>query len=273
MNIIEPPLDRCFIHDSYACRQRKGVHAAVSRYQNWARKNTYVLKLDVQQYFPSIDQQILKEKLARRIKDHDVLALLACIIDAAPANSSTLTRYFPGDDLLTPLERRRGIPIGNLTSQFFANLYLDALDHHIKEGLQVKPYLRYVDDMVILGNDKARLHELRKHVGARLAEDRLCLHPCKAQVTRVCDGLDLLGYRVFPNRRRLRNDNGFRFRRRLKSLAQAFAEGRLSWDDVNASVQSWIGHAQHADTWGLRRRIFSEVGFSRGGTDRMATGA
>ena len=137
----------------------------------------------------------------------------------------------------------------------------------------MKAYLRYVDDMVILGNDKGRLHELRELVAARLAEDRLRLHPSKAQVTRVCDGLDLLGYRVFRNRRRLRNDNGFRFRRRLKSLALGFAAGSLSWDAVNASVQSWIGHAQHADTWGLRREIFSEVSFSKGGADRTATSA
>ena len=136
MNVIEPPLDRRFIHDSYACRKGKGVHAAVTRYQGWARNNAYAMKLDVRQYFPSIDHQILKEKLARCIKDPDVLDLLARIIDAGPADRSTQTYYFPGDDLLTPLERRRGIPIGNLTSQFFANLYLDSLDHHIKERLR-----------------------------------------------------------------------------------------------------------------------------------------
>jgi hypothetical protein len=273
MNVIEPLIDPTFIYDSYACRRGKGVHAAVNRYQGWARSNVYALKMDVQQYFPSMDQDILKDKLNRRIKDPGVLALLTRIIDGGPAYGSPGMPYFPGDDLLTPLERRRGIPIGNLTSQFFANLYLDALDHHIKETLRVKAYLRYVDDTVILGNDKGRLHELRELVRERLADERLCLHPRKAQVTRVRDGLDLLGYRVFADRRRLRNDNGFRFRRRLRRLAQGFADGTLGWDDINPTVQSWVGHARHAGTVGLRRRIFAEVGFSRGGADRTAIGA
>ena len=132
MNIIEPALDRSFIFDSYACRRGKGVHAAVARYQGWARRNAYVLKMDVAQYFPSIDHQLLKEKLRRRIKDRRVLALFDVIIDTSP-EVDRIPVYYPGDDLLTPLERRCGIPIGNLTSQFMANLFLDDLDHFIKQ--------------------------------------------------------------------------------------------------------------------------------------------
>jgi len=263
MQRIEPPTDRTFIWDSYACRKGKGVHAAVDRYQAWAQTYRYVLKMDIQQYFPSIDHDLLKEKLRRRITDMRVLALLDRIIDGSPESTSDLC-YFSGDDLFAPVERCVGIPIGNLTSQFFANLYLDDVDHYIKQVLKVRPYLRYVDDMVVLDYDKHRLAEIRAAVGERLAIDRLRLHPHKAQISPVADGLNLLGYVVYPSRRRLRSDNGHRFARKLRNMAKAYRAGRLEWATVEASVQSWIGHARHADTEGLRRAIFSQAVFTRG---------
>jgi RNA-directed DNA polymerase len=219
--------------------------------------------MDIQQYFPSVDHELLKEKLRRRIKDAQVLDLLARIIDSSP-QSTTEPRYFPGDDLFTPLERRMGIPIGNLTSQFFANLYLDDLDHYMKQVLRVRPYLRYVDDMVVLDQDKTRLAEIRAAVRERLATERLCLHPRKAHISPVADGLNLLGYVVSPTRRRLRSDNGHRFARKFRHMAKAYREWRLEWAIVVASTQSWIGHAQHAETDGLRRAIFSQAVFTRG---------
>ena len=172
MNLIEPPLDCRFIFDSYACRRGKGTHAAVDRYQAWAPQYRYVLKLDIRRYFPSIDHRILKEKLRARIKDHQMLGLLDRIIDGSPESPAN-PGWFPGDDLLTPLERRCGIPIGNLTSQFFANLYLDDFDHWVKEVLRAPAYLRYVDDMVLLDNDKRRLADWRDAIHERLAQERL----------------------------------------------------------------------------------------------------
>jgi len=263
MNLIEPPLDRTFIEDCYACRLGKGVHAAVDRYQAWAQRFTYVLKMDIQQYFSSIDHAILKAKLRRKIKDRHALELLDRIIDGSPP-VDTPPSYFPGDDLLTCLTRRRGIPIGNLTSQFFANLYLDDLDHYIRQNLNFKSYLRYVDDVVVLDNDKIRLAEARAAIRAYLERDRLKLHPRKAHISSVRDGLNLLGYIVYPNHRRLRSDNGHRFARRLKRFAEGYAKGRIEWNEINASVQSWIGHARHADTEGLRRVILSQVVFRKG---------
>jgi len=268
MNVIEPPLDRRFIHDSYACRKGKGVHQAVDRYQCWAQRYRYALKLDVRQYFPSIDQAVLKATLRRHLRDARVLALLDLIIDSGPDLAPAHPVYFPGDSLLAPLERRCGIPIGNLTSQFFANLYLNDLDHGIKEVLQVPAYLRYVDDMVLLADDKEQLWAWRDWIVEQLAAVRLRLHPAKAKVSQVKEGLDVLGYRVFPERRRLRNENGLRFRRRLREFARGYAEGRLDWADFNPSVQAWIGHACHADTWGLREQIFSAIYFQRERAER-----
>jgi len=271
MNLVEPSLDRTFIHDSYACRRRNGVHAAVDRHQIWARRNAYALKMDVSRYFPSIDHDILKAKLCRRIKDARVLALLDRIIDTSPDIEKAPT-YFPGDDLLTPLGRRRGIPIGNLTSQFLANLYLDDLDHYVKQQLKVRAYLRYVDDMVALDDDKGRLAEVRAAVRERLAKERLLLHPLKAHISPSSEGLNLLGYLVFPNHRRLRNDNGHRFSRRMRGFARAYAAGLIDLDDIKPSLQSWTGHAMHADTLRLRARIISRIVFRRG-TGREAAGA
>ncbi len=270
MQVIEPHLDRTFISDSYACRHGKGVHAAVDRYQAWAQTYRYVLKMDIQQYFPSIAHDLLKEKLRRRVKDAAVLDLLDRIIESSP-KSTAEPQYFPGDDLLTPLDRRTGIPIGNLTSQFFANLYLDDFDQYVKQALKVRPYLRYVDDMVVLDQDKTRLAEIRVAVRERLGIDRLRLHPRKAPISPVADGLNLLGYVVYPARRRLRSDNGHRFARKFRRMAAAYQAGRLEWAKVVASTQSWIGHVQHADTEGLRRAIFSQAVFTRGAGQEMAS--
>ena len=270
MQVIEPQLDRTFISDSYACRVGKGVHAAVDRYQAWAQTYRYVLKMDIQQYFPSVDHAFLKEKLRRRIKDARVLDLLDRIIESSPQRT-TEPHYFSGDDLLTPFERQTGIPIGNLTSQFFANLYLDDFDHYMKQVVKVRPYLRYVDDMVVLDCDKSRLTEIRSAVHERLASDRLRLHPRKAQISPVVNGLNLLGYLVYPARRRLRSDNGHRFSRKLRHMAQGYRAGCVEWDTVVASIQSWIGHAQHADTEGLRRAIFSQAVSTRGMGQEMTS--
>ncbi len=249
MRVIEPPLDRRFIHDSYACRKGKGVHAAVDRYQHWARRYAYVMQLDIKAYFPSINHAVLKRVLRHYLKDTQTLTLLDTIIDHSPADE----RAAPGC----------GIPIGNLTSQFFANLYLNRLDHCIKQQLGVTAYLRYVDDLVLLANDKQQFWDwhavivdsLRQHEGLEL-HDPL--------ITPARLGIDLFGYRVWPDKRRLRNDNGHRFARKHRRRARLYAGGRLELADMLPSMQAWISHARHGDTEGLRKAIFSGTVFSRG---------
>ena len=252
LNVIEPVLDKQFISDSYACRKGKGVHAAVDRYQYWAKHYRYALKMDVSRYFPSIDHQRLQAKLARKIKDKPVLQLLNHIIEQTPSACGE-PNY----------GRRCGLPIGNLTSQFFANLYLNDLDYYLKQDCRVKAYLRYVDDLIILSNDKGHLHDLKQQISEYLTTEFLQLHPKKANIFRTDKGVDVFGYRVFPDFRQLRNDNGHRFARKLRAMSQAYGQGRCDFADINPSVQSWIGHALHGDTWGLRKQIFSSVVFSR----------
>ena len=151
-NVLEPVFERSLSFDSYSCRAGKGTHAAVDRCQEFARRYRYVLKADIRKFFPSIDHEILKAAL-RKIKDHDVLWLAGLIIDHANPQERVL-QWFPGDDLFTPLERQRGLPIGNQTSQFFANVYLDALDHFVKDRLRVPGYVRYCDDFLAFSDDK-----------------------------------------------------------------------------------------------------------------------
>ena len=263
MNILEPLLDKRFIADSYACRKHKGVHRAVDRYQQFARDNAYVLKLDIASYFASVDRTILKRQLARRIKDRFVLDLLYRIIDNGPQTHEPEGSLRRGGKVSTG-ERRRGLPIGNLTSQFFANLYLDEFDHWLKETRRVKGYLRYVDDFYLLGNDRRQLWALRDDIAGKLQAIGLKLHAGKTQIYRTTERVDVLGYKISRYRRWLRNDNGFRFQRHLRRMSRMYRDGLMDWPEVNASVRSWIGHARHAETEELREVIFSQIGFKRG---------
>ncbi|MCP5090899.1 MAG: RNA-dependent DNA polymerase [Gammaproteobacteria bacterium] len=261
-NQIEPIFERSFIHDSYACRVGKGTHAALDRFTEFAQRYPFVLKCDVSRFFPSIDHVILKNLVARKIKDPRVLWLVALIIDHSNPQEP-VSHIFPGDDLLTPLEHSIGLPIGNQTSQFFANLYLDPLDHFVKEKLGVPGYCRYCDDFVIFSRDKAFLAEARERCRRFLEGLRLQLHPRKSVIYRVDDGPRFLGFRMFSGHRRLARENVARMRRRLHQLQREFAQGRLEYEDVQQRIQSWIGHARHGDTWKLRKHLFAEVVFTR----------
>jgi retron-type reverse transcriptase len=265
VNVIEPIFDARMIFDSYANRINKGTHKAVDRFTQFARKRNYVLKMDIVRYFPSLDHEILMAAIARKIKDNDILRLVKVILESGkrPTNSDCLW-YFPGDDLFTPWNRTRGLPIGNLTSQFFANVYLDSLDHHIKEKLKCKFYIRYMDDFVIFDNSKNLLKERRQKVIEYLKMLRLKVHLNKAQIWPVAKGTDWLGYRIYPTHRLVRRSNIRKFRRRLQHLAKAYAGGEIQLEQVNSSMMSWIGHVQHADSYGLRKKIFGEVSFQRG---------
>ena len=144
-----------------------------------ARRCRYVLKCDVRKYFPSIDHQILKDLLARAVKCRPTLDLAARIVDASNPQEEVVS-YFPGDDLFTPFDRRRGLPLGNQTSQFFANVYLDPLDQAVNRQLRPEIYARYVDDFVLFGDSQPRLAELRASIEEELCRLRLDMHPGKS---------------------------------------------------------------------------------------------
>ena len=261
-NIIVPIFERSFIHDSYANRTGFGTHRALRRFTQCARSSSYVLQCDIQKYFPSIDRDILKQILRRKIKCRDTLWLIDTIIDAGSAQEVPAC-YFPGDNLLSPLQRRRGLPIGNLTSQFFANVYLSGLDHFIKEQLHIGKYLRYVDDFALFSDDRERLKNARPAIEAYLAGLRLKIHPIKSQLFETRHGANFVGFRILPDRIRVRQENLRRARRRLRRMQAAYADRSQSRHDISQSIRSWVAHLEHGDTWRLRERIFTDLVFRR----------
>ena len=246
---------------SYACRRGKGTHQALDQFTRWGRSNRYVLKMDIRKFFPSMDHEIPKAQLSRVIRDPDVLRLCDLIIDGSN-EQEPVRDYFPGDNLFTPLLCVHGIPIGNLTSQFFGNVYLDALDHFVKERLRVKRYLRYVDDFCCFDDDKERLTEVRAAVQEYLGTLRMKLNEGKSRTRRLKEGVEFLGFVHLPETTRLNQRAVRRQRGRMKTLQEGYRAGLRTWDEVTASLQSWNAHAASGDTWWLRRDVFRATVFS-----------
>ena len=259
VNVVEPLWERRFIFDSYANRVGRGTHRALDRCQQFARRHRYALQCDLKQFFPSIDHTILRGILARHIADEAALRLCDKIIASGVGVLSEAYDmvWFPGDDLLAAL-CPRGLPIGNLTSQFWANVYLDPFDHFVKRELKCPAYLRYVDDFIVFGNDKIQLHEWRAAIIAKLAELRLSLHASRAQVFPVDAGIPFLGFQVYPAHRRLKRRKGVAFQRRFKQLVEQLGAGEIDLERLHASVRGWVNHVRYGDTYGLRRAILGQ---------------
>lgn len=255
-NVIEPIWEARFIHDSYACRVGKGTHAALDRCTYFARRYPYVLQCDVVQFFPSVDHPILRTLLAHHVACPPTLRLMDKIIDSGAGihRERYQMQWFPGDDLLAAT-RHRGLPIGNQTSQFWANVYLHQLDRFAKQDLRCKAYLRYCDDFMLFAPDKPTLHRWRREIEAFLTTLRLKIHDHKTSVHPVRNGIPFLGFLVFPAHRRLARPNGVKFQRRYKRQRQQLARGEISREQLDQSVQAWIAHTGHGDTWGLRRAL------------------
>ena len=259
-NVIVPVFERGFIHDSYANRVGKGTHRAIDRAQFYARRYRYVLPCDVRKFFPSIDHAILRGILARRIRDRDVLWLIDRILDSGAGVLSEEYEmvYFAGDDLFAAC-RPRGLPIGNLTSQFWANCTLDPVDHFVKRELRCRAYVRYVDDMLLFGDDKKQLWRWKQAIMDRLAGLRLTLHERRAQVRPVTEGIPFLGFNLYPHRRRLKRRNGVNYARRFRSLVRDYCAGRITLERLTASARGWANHARHGDTLGLRQAVLGSA--------------
>jgi hypothetical protein len=214
------------------------------------------LPCDIKQYFPSIDHAILREILARKLDDPDVLWLIDKILESGRGVLSEEYEmvYFADDDLFAPL-RPRGLPIGNLTSQFWANCYLAAFDQFVKRELGCRGYVRYVDDFLLFAGDKRTLSTWRREIVTRLAQFRLTIHEQAAAARPCSEGLPFLGFVLFPSHRRLKRRKGIAFRRRLRAAVSAGAAEEMTLDSLNALIRGWVNHVRHADTWGLRRAM------------------
>jgi len=253
--VIEPLFERGFIFDSYANRIGKGSHAAVARYEVFRDRSAHVMRGDIFRYFPAIDHEILKRDLRRRIACERTLWLADAIIDGSNPQEPVHIHY-PGDELLTPVQRWRGLPIGNLTSQLFANIYLDGFDHFCTEVLRARGYLRYVDDFALFHDDQFVLDDWRQRIAVYLAGRRLSLHPRKTMIRATAEPAIFLGYVLSPWGRRLPDQNVRRFRNRWRGLRDRIRAGTIGEDEAAKRIRSWIAHAEHADTWRLRHALF-----------------
>lgn len=254
-NVIEPLFERSFIFDTYANRRGKGTHRALARCQEYARFLPYVLPLDVRQFFPSIDHALLRRLLAAKIGDPGVLWLVDQILTSGEGVLSEAYDmvYFPGDDLFA-INRPRGLPIGNLTSQFWGNVYLSGIDHFVKRELRCPGYVRYVDDLLLFDRSKDALWRAKDAVVKRLESLRLTVHR-GAHPKPAEEGIPFLGFVTFPQRRRLKRRKGVQYQRHLRQALAAFQAGELPAARLAASVQGWLAHVRYGNTAGLRQTV------------------
>ncbi len=262
-NIVEPLFDKTFIEHSYACRAGKGTHRALDRAQKFSRVNSHVLQCDIQKYFFTIDHQILLSIITRKIKDDKAVWLAKLIIKSVVSGEP---RVISGEKTRHPpltTNHYKGLPIGNLTSQFFANLYLNELDYFVKFELKEKYYLRYMDDFLIFGNDKKHLHKIKEEIGDFLGRNlRINLHPKKSIVISIKSGVDFCGFRIFRDYRRLRKVNIKFFLKRMKNMQKLFKAGRIEIKDISRSLRCWVAHASYGNTYNLRKELFKKLAFS-----------
>jgi RNA-directed DNA polymerase len=261
------------------------THGAVQQLQQLAQKFPWVLRADVRQHFPSIDHAVLLRALETQIPEPDVMALVRTIVasgdgldltdgingmagragrfdtagllDAARgAGAAPPHEPFPGDDLLAAC-RPRGLPIGNLTSQFWSNCYLHALDLLVVRELRCPGYVRYVDDFALFAHSKQQLWDCKAAVLERLQSLRLRAHEGSMQVVPTRAGTPWLGFVVYPSHMQVKSRNVRHTTRKLGNLYEAWQQGRISFGEFDAAVQGWIAHVQQADSWGLRSHVLA----------------
>ncbi len=242
-NIVEPIFEGRSIYDSYACRVGKGSHVAVVRCQKFSRKFRYYLKCDIRKFFDSIDHGMLKHLLRRIFKDEKLLALLDIIID----------HKVPGSGFGC------GLPIGNLTSQHFANFYLGELDHFIKDHQGIEGYVRYMDDFISFADDKTSLRQLLAEIRSFVRERlKLELKESVTTIAPVTEGVPFLGFRIFPGLIRIKRENLVRMNKKIKSKETLYLKGIITEADLVQSVSSVVAHVSHVNSLAVRRRIFEK---------------
>ena len=252
--ILYPIFDKHFIFDSYSSRTEKGTHKGVKRTfvfarkesENW-KKRTFVLKCDIKKFFNSINHKILLDLVKKEISCPDTLWLVEIIINSF---STTNTIYVTA-------EMKKGIPLGNVISQLFANIYLNELDQFIKHKLKEKYYIRYCDDFIILNSDEEHLEKSLLLIGSSLKNKlKLELHPQKIEIRKLRQGIDFLGYVILPHYIVLRSKTKRRMLRKLneKAILIAFSS-TISKETFNQSLQSYLGMLKHCKGYKIKLKL------------------
>jgi RNA-directed DNA polymerase len=254
---LEETWERVFIYDSYACRVNKGTHAATQRLQKFCRRmpsRSYFLQLDIKDFFTSINKEILFNLIEKKINDPDILWLTKTILfwdctkSYVAKGSRSILSSVPFNKSLFGKDNARGLPIGNLTSQFFANIYMNELDQFVKHTLRARYYIRYVDDFVLLSQSREELLEwkevIKNFLSTRL---QLTLHPKRQKLQPISNGIDFLGYIIRPRyilvRRRVVNN----FKAKIRLLKHS--------PNLMDSVASYLGHFRHANSYRLQQTM------------------
>lgn len=248
INIIEPIFDKTFIFDSYANRKGKGTLKALKRFDEFKRKasknnaiNCHVLKADIRHYFDEVSHEILIKIIKNKINDKKIIWLIKKILN----NFSTKKEGV-------------GMPLGNLTSQFFANIYLNELDKFVKHNLKAKYYIRYVDDFVIIENRKSKLNAYKEEIDKFLKQQlKLRLHPDKTNIFWIRQGTPFLGFRIFPCHKLLNERNIRKFKRKLDEAKILFEDDRINYDKIHSIFEGWLAYTKTANAYRLRKRFIS----------------
>ncbi len=252
--VLNPIFEPTYIHNSFSCRIGKGNHKGVETLASMLRKVSknnikpcFVLKCDVRKFFDSIDHDILIALLQRKINDKNIMDLLRQIV------GSYFTRERERERESRNHCAKKSIPIGNLTSQLFANVYMNGFDQYMKHDLKVKYYARYTDDFVIISDDKNYLGKLLSPIRLFLKEKlKLELHPDKVSIRKYHHGIDFLGYVVLPYHIKLRTKTKKRMLSKLNGQMEKYKEGIIDKSTLFVSFQSYLGVLSHADTYHLR---------------------
>lgn len=266
---LYPIYDKQFIYDSYGCRAGKGTHRAADRLQYWLRQvdrkpqKHYYLKLDISKYFYRVNHAILLDILRKRIEDKDLMWLLETIVNneevpfGLPAGMEA--DQCSEDDRLFDA----GMPIGNLTSQLFANVYLNELDQYIKHDLKIHYYIRYMDDIIILSDDKRQLHQVKEDIEIFLKEKLALDLNRKTAIRPISCGVEFVGFRIWPTHRKLKKGTVKKIKRQIKILQKAYAEGSIDFERVNASMQSYFGVMKHFNSYNFKTKLLNDTTFQR----------
>lgn len=239
MNILEPLWDKLMIDDSYSCREGKGQHAASKTCMQFVKRNKYCLQCDVSKFYPSIDHEIMLKIIQEKIKDKDLLWLL--------------------EDIVKSVGGGKNAPIGNYTSQWFGNLYMNKVDMRVKHIYKVKDYIRYCDDFLFFFDSKADLKEIAADVSNYMGK-HLKLKLSKCNLFHTSQGVDFLGYRHFPSGKILvRKRTAKRIRRNLKQIPYLYKNGYISADQALSKVASANGWLKYANSYNFKKSIKFEA--------------
>jgi len=240
MNVVEPIWDSLMIHDSYSCRKGKGIHAASKQTSEFIRKNNpgYCLKMDIRKFYPSISHDIMFNIVQQKIKCQDTLDLF--------------------EDIIYSIRGSKNIPIGNYTSQWLGNLYMNEVDMFVKHNLHFKHYIRYCDDFIFLHKDKDHLHQIKSSVTEFITHN-LDMSLSKSDIFPISHGIDFVGYRHFPNYILVRKSTAKRVKQRLKTLPSKLFTNEITTDQYRSTLASTFGWLQWANSYNLRQSIGIDV--------------